>query len=108
VTVNGWLQLAIYVAVLTALVPLLGGYMARVYQGERLMLERPLGWLERLIYRVLGPSAQKEQDWKSHQKSRDRAGNPDVKKNLSRSQRRANSDECTERPNQAGERNKKR
>ena len=51
-TVNGWLQLAIYFAVLTALVPVLGGYMARVYQGERLMLERPLGWLERLIYRA--------------------------------------------------------
>ena len=68
-TVNGWLQVAIYIAVLTALVPLLGGYMARVYQGERLMLERPLGWLERLIYRVLGPSAQKEQDWKSYGKT---------------------------------------
>ena len=64
-TVNGWLQLAIYFAVLTALVPLLGGYMARVYQGERLFLERPLGWLERLIYRVLGPSARTEQDWKA-------------------------------------------
>ena len=36
-TANGWLQLAIYVAVLTALVPLLGGYMSRVYQGERLL-----------------------------------------------------------------------
>ena len=68
-TVNGWLQVAIYFAVLTALVPLLGGYMARVYQGERLLLERPLGWLERLIYRVLGPSAQKEQDWKSYGKT---------------------------------------
>jgi K+-transporting ATPase ATPase A chain len=69
VTANGWLQLAIYVAVLTALVPLLGGYMARVYQGERLMLERPLGWLERLIYRLIGPSARTEQDWKGYGKT---------------------------------------
>ena len=38
-TVNGWLQIAIYFAVLTALVPVLGGYMARVYQGERLLLD---------------------------------------------------------------------
>ena len=68
-TVNGWLQLAIYFAVLTALVPLLGGYMARVYQGERLALERPLGWLERLIYRVIGPSTRTEQDWKSYGKT---------------------------------------
>ena len=35
VTAQGWLQIAIYVAVLTALTPLLGGYMARVYRGER-------------------------------------------------------------------------
>ncbi len=68
-TVNGWLQLAIYVAVLTALVPILGGYMARVYQGERLMLERPLGWLERLIYRLIGPAARTEQDWKAYGKT---------------------------------------
>ena len=68
-TANGWLQLAIYFAVLTALVPLLGGYMARVYQGERILLERPLGWLERLIYRLLGPAARTEQDWKSYGKT---------------------------------------
>jgi potassium-transporting ATPase potassium-binding subunit len=69
VTVNGWLQVAIYVGVLTALVPVLGGYMARVYQGERLMLERPLGGLERLIYRLIGPSARTEQDWKAYGKT---------------------------------------
>ena len=34
-TAQGWLQIVFYVAVLTALTPLLGGYMARVYQGER-------------------------------------------------------------------------
>ena len=43
--------------------------MARVYQGERILLERPLGWLERLIYRLLGPSARTEQDWKSYGKT---------------------------------------
>src|SRR5262245_45983380 len=68
-TVNGWLQLAIYVAVLTALVPVLGGYMARVYQGEHVLLERPLGWLERLIYRLIGSSARTEQDWKAYGKT---------------------------------------
>jgi potassium-transporting ATPase potassium-binding subunit len=69
VTVNGWLQLVIFLAVLTALVPVLGAYMARVYQGERILLERPLGWLERLIYRLLGPSARTEQDWKGYGKT---------------------------------------
>ena len=65
-TVNGWLQLVIFFAVLTALVPVLGAYMARVYQGERILLERPLGRLERLIYRLIGPSARTEQDWKGY------------------------------------------
>ncbi|HEY1236889.1 MAG TPA: potassium-transporting ATPase subunit KdpA, partial [Solirubrobacterales bacterium] len=68
-TVNGWLQLVIFFGVLTALVPMLGGYMARVYQGERILLERPLGWLERLIYRLIGPSARSEQDWKGYGKT---------------------------------------
>ena len=58
-TVNGWLQLAIFVAVLTALVPFLGGYMARVYQGERILLKHPPGWLERLIYRLIGPPSRR-------------------------------------------------
>src|SRR6201989_3557410 len=40
--------------------------MGRFSQGERTMLERPLGWLERLIYRLLGPSARTEQDWKAY------------------------------------------
>ena len=35
---QGWLQIAIFLAVLTALTPLLGGYMARVYSGERVFL----------------------------------------------------------------------
>ena len=34
-TAQGWLQIALYLVVLTALTPLLGAYMARVYQGER-------------------------------------------------------------------------
>ena len=50
---QGWLQIALFLAVLVALTPLLGGYMARVYTGERVFLAPVLGPLERLIYRVL-------------------------------------------------------
>ena len=44
---------------LTALTPLLGGYMARVFRGERVFLTPVLGPLERLTYRLLrvDPSA---------------------------------------------------
>ena len=40
---QGWLQIGFYLAVLTALTPLLGAYMARVYTGQPLLLERVLG-----------------------------------------------------------------
>ncbi len=68
-TANGWLQIGFYLVVLTALTPVLGGYMARVYQGQPLLLERLLGPLERLVYRLLGPSARTEQDWKAYAKT---------------------------------------
>ena len=35
---QGWLQIAVFLVVLTALVPLLGGYIAKVFQGERVFL----------------------------------------------------------------------
>jgi K+-transporting ATPase ATPase A chain len=65
-TWQGWIQIAFYLAVLTALVPLLGGYMARVYMGERVVLERVLGPLERVFYRAVRTSPDREQDWKRY------------------------------------------
>jgi K+-transporting ATPase ATPase A chain len=66
VTAQGWLQIAFYVIVLTALAVPLGSYMARVYQGEAVFLTRLLGPVERLIYRMLGHGAKVEQDWKAY------------------------------------------
>ena len=65
-TVQGWLQIAVYLAVLTALTPLLGAYMARVYTGERVLLSAVLGPLERVIYRLLGVNPHVQQDWKGY------------------------------------------
>ena len=53
-TWQGYAQIILYFAVLIALVKPLGAYMARVYEGQPLFLEKPLGWLERLIYRACG------------------------------------------------------
>jgi K+-transporting ATPase ATPase A chain len=63
---NGYLQLAVYIVVLLALVKPLGAYMARVYEGKRLALERVLGWLDRLIYRVCGVTPTVEMGWKDY------------------------------------------
>ncbi len=65
-TTNGVLQLVLYVVVLVALAKPLGGYMARVYEGRRLALDRVLGWLERLIYRLCGVRSDEEMGWKAY------------------------------------------
>ena len=62
-TVQGWLQIAIFFAVLTALTPVIGGYMARVFGGERVLLTPVLGPVERLLYRTLRTDPEREQDW---------------------------------------------
>ena len=45
---QGWLQIAIFVAVVIALTKPLGAYMARVYTGQRVFLTPVFGWVERL------------------------------------------------------------
>ena len=68
-TAQGWLQIAIYVGVLTALTPPLGAYMARVYTGERIFLTRIFGPLERGLYRLFRADPANGQDWKSYARS---------------------------------------
>jgi K+-transporting ATPase ATPase A chain len=65
-TAQGWLQIAIYFAVLTALTPPLGAYMARVYRNERVTLSPLLGPVERGIYRALRVDPSAQQDWKAY------------------------------------------
>jgi K+-transporting ATPase ATPase A chain len=66
VTANGAFQLVVYVVALLALARPLGAYMARVYEGRRLALDRILGWLERLVYRLGGVRAGEEMGWKDY------------------------------------------
>jgi K+-transporting ATPase ATPase A chain len=51
-TANGLLQIALFVALLLALVKPLGVYMARVYEGKTVGIDRVLGPVERLFYRA--------------------------------------------------------
>src|SRR4051812_3998928 len=66
---QGWLQIAIFLAVLVALTPLIGGYMARLYTGERVFLSPVIGPFERLFYRVLRVDPTRGQDWKAYARS---------------------------------------
>src|SRR6185295_16331228 len=63
-TTNGLLQIGFYFVVLLALARPLGAYMARVYEGKPFGLDRVLGPVERLIYRLTGVRPEEEMDWK--------------------------------------------
>ena len=64
---QGWLQIAVYLVLLTALTPVVGAYMTRVYRGERIaLLSTVLGPLERLTLRAIRADGSAEQDWKSY------------------------------------------
>jgi K+-transporting ATPase A subunit len=54
VTVTGWLQIVVVVLVLTTLTPVVGGYMARVYQDERVRLTPLVAPIERWLCGICG------------------------------------------------------
>jgi K+-transporting ATPase ATPase A chain len=62
-TINGWLQVALFCATVLVLVRPLGGYMTRVFQGERTLLTPILGPVEAGLYRLAGIDARSEQSW---------------------------------------------
>ena len=51
---QGWAEIIVFLVLIVAAVKPLGAYMARVFEGEKVLLEKPLGWLERLVYRLCG------------------------------------------------------
>lgn len=61
-----WLQTALYFAVLLAAVKPLGGFMARLFQGERTLLTPILGPVERVIYRICGVQSDEEMGWQRY------------------------------------------
>ncbi len=65
-TTIGWLQLALFLVVLLALVKPLGWYMARVYEGQHVGLNTLLAPLERLLYRLFGTREDEGQSWKQY------------------------------------------
>jgi potassium-transporting ATPase potassium-binding subunit len=51
---QGWFQIALTLLIIVVITPFLGGYMARVYQGERTFLDRILNPVERVIFSLSG------------------------------------------------------
>jgi potassium-transporting ATPase potassium-binding subunit len=62
-TLIGWTQILLYCAIVAVLVKPLGGYMTRVFNGERTPLSPLLGPVEAALYRAAGVDARREQHW---------------------------------------------
>ena len=62
-TLNGWLQIAIFCAIVLALAKPLGFFLTRVMSGERTILSPVLGPVERGFYRLAGINPATDQHW---------------------------------------------
>jgi len=65
VTLNGWIQILFFFGVILAGTKPMGAFMHRVMEGEKHFLSGPLGWLERLVYRLSGVDGE-EQRWTTY------------------------------------------
>ena len=65
-TENGIYQILFYLIVLLCCVKPLGWYMARVYENKPCGIDRIVGPLERVIYRIAGIKPLQEMDWKAY------------------------------------------
>lgn len=63
----------IYITLCLAIVALavkpLGIYISRVFMGKKTFMKKPLGWLERLIYRICGIDNNDEMSWVQYARS---------------------------------------
>jgi K+-transporting ATPase ATPase A chain len=62
VTLVGWLQIAVFFALVVATTKPIGLYLFRVFEGDRPLLPR----VERLLFRLLGIDVKRDQSWVSY------------------------------------------
>jgi K+-transporting ATPase ATPase A chain len=62
-TAAGWAQLVALIVLIGVTAPLLGRYMANVYEGGPSRLDRVFGPVERLVYRACRIDPEREQRW---------------------------------------------
>jgi K+-transporting ATPase ATPase A chain len=62
-TLNGWLQILVFIAIIVAIAKPVGVFMTHVFNGERTFLHPVLHPVERIIYRLTGVNEQREMHW---------------------------------------------
>jgi K+-transporting ATPase ATPase A chain len=65
-TVNGWMQILVFCSIIIVLVKPLGGYVTRVFKGDRTLLSPVLVPVEQALYRLAGTSEREEQRWTTY------------------------------------------
>src|SRR5215468_3159525 len=62
-TIDGWVQIALFGAIVILITRPFGGYMTRVFNGERTFLSPVLRPVERAVYWCCGVDEKEEQHW---------------------------------------------
>ena len=62
-TINGWIQIALFSVLIIALTKPFGFYLTQVFNGERTLLSPLLRPLERLLYAISGVNEKEDQHW---------------------------------------------
>src|SRR5215470_13722073 len=62
-TIEGWVQIALFSVIIILITRPLGGYMTRVFNGERTFLSPVLRPVERAVYWCCGVDEKEEQHW---------------------------------------------
>src|SRR5262250_2965158 len=62
-TINGWLQILVYIAIIIAFAKPIGVLMTHVFDGQRTFLHPVIRPIERLIYRLTGVNEEREMHW---------------------------------------------
>ena len=66
ITYGSWIQILLFFGILFGAAKPLGTFMASVYQGNKTILSTPLGWLERLTYKICFVKPDEEMTWKQY------------------------------------------
>jgi len=62
-TINGWIQIALYCVIIIAITKPIGDYMTRVFNGERTWLSPVFRPTERVFYAISGVDEKEDQHW---------------------------------------------
>ena len=65
-TINGWLQIFVFLGLIFAVTKPLGVFITRVFAGERTFLDPVLRPIERILYRITGVDEKYEMRWSEY------------------------------------------